>query len=61
MARFEALALPGLDQRETDVIRRIVEAQGWLASCFKGYGRHGGELFGALMMPLPARKKKVVT
>lgn len=61
MARFEALALPGLDQRETDVIRRIVEAQGWLAGCFKGYGKCGGELFGALMMPLPAKKKKVVT
>ena len=60
MVRFEALALPGLDQRETDVIQRIVAAQGWLVGCFKGYGKYGSELFAALEMPLPARTKKVV-
>ena len=58
MARFQALALPGLDQRETDVIQRIVAAQGWLAGCFKGYGKYGAELFPALQMELPAKKKK---
>ena len=60
MARFDALALPGLDQRETDVIRRIVEAQRWLVGCFRGYGKYGSELFAALEMPLPAKNKKVV-
>ena len=59
MARFQALALPGLDQRETDVIGRIVEAQRWLAGCFNGYGKHGAELFSSLEMTLPVRKQKV--
>ena len=57
-ARFVVLALPGLDQRETDVIKRIVEAQGWLVGCFKGYGKYGGDLFDALMMERPAKKGK---
>ena len=58
MARFQALALPGLDQRETDVIQRIVQAQGWLVGGFKGYGKYGGEMFKALNMALPAKKGK---
>lgn len=60
MDRFQELALPGLDQRETDVIQRIVAAQGWLTSCFRGYGKYGGDLFAALDMPVPVKKKKVV-
>ncbi|MDZ4393988.1 type I-E CRISPR-associated protein Cse1/CasA [Cypionkella sp.] len=61
LARFDARALPGLDQLETDVIARIVTAQRFLAGCFKGYGKYGSEMFGKLGLTLPAKTKKVVT
>ncbi|PTX40392.1 CRISPR system Cascade subunit CasA [Gemmobacter caeni] len=57
LARFDALALPGLDRRETDTIRAIVEVRGFLAMAFRGYGKYGGTMFGKLQMPLPAKKK----
>lgn len=56
--RFEARALPGLDQQETDQIQRIVTAQRFLAGCFKGYGKYGSEMFGKLGMTPPAKVKK---
>jgi CRISPR system Cascade subunit CasA len=55
--RFDALALPELDQRETDAIRAIVQARGFLAATFKGYGKYGGALFSKLQMDLPAKRK----
>lgn len=57
-SQFDALALPGLDQRETDVIERIVQARGRLGAAFAGYGKYGGDMFGALMMEKPAKKGK---
>lgn len=70
IARFEALALPGLDQREiakkrpgidkteTRGVERIIEAHRQLTACFRGYGKYGGDLFDALMMNRPAKKGK---
>ncbi|MDP2737365.1 MAG: type I-E CRISPR-associated protein Cse1/CasA [Pseudorhodobacter sp.] len=60
LARFEARALPGLDQQETDVIARIVMAQRLLRGAFSGFGKYGREMFGKLCMTVPATKKKVV-
>ena len=60
LARFEARALPGLDQQETDVIARIVTAQRLLRGAFAGFGKYGREMFGKLGMTVPATKKKVV-
>lgn len=57
LARFDALAMPGLDQRETDAIKAIVQARGYLAMAFRGYGKYGGVLFGKLLMDLPVKKK----
>lgn len=57
LARFDALAMPGLDQRETDAIRAIVQARGFLAATFKGYGKYGAALYGKLLMELPAKRK----
>lgn len=57
LARFDGLAMPGLDQRETDAIKVIVQARGYLAMAFRGYGKYGGALFGKLLMELPVKKK----
>ena len=53
--RFEARALPGLDQQETDQIQRIVTAQRLLRGAFAGNGKYGREMFGKLGMK-PALK-----
>lgn len=58
LSRFEARALPGLDQQETDRIARIVSAQRILAGCFKGFGKYGSEMFGKLGLAPPAKVKK---
>lgn len=58
LTQFDALATPGLDLRETDAIERIVTSRGRLVGSFAGYGKHGGDMFGALMMEKPAIKKK---
>jgi CRISPR system Cascade subunit CasA len=55
--RFEARALPGLDQQETDQIQRIVTAQRLLRAAFAGHGKYGREMFGKLGLALPAKKK----
>lgn len=57
LARFDGLALPGLDRRETDAIKAIVQARGFLAMAFRGHGKYGGALFGKLLMELPAKRK----
>jgi CRISPR system Cascade subunit CasA len=57
MGQFEALALPGLDQRETDIIARIIAAQRVLAGNFAGYGKYGRAIYEAMMMQTPASKK----
>lgn len=58
LAQFDTLALPGLDQRGTDVIARIVQARRILQNSFAGHGKHGGEMFGALALDRPDRKGK---
>lgn len=58
LAGFDALALPGLDQQEADVIERIVAARRLLLAAFAGHGKYGREVFGKLMMEIPARKGK---
>ena len=58
--QFEALALPGLDQRESDVVARIVQAHRNLFGSFKGFGKYGQGIYGALMLEAPMRKKKEV-
>ncbi len=58
LAQFEALALPGLDQRETDIVARIVQARRNLAGSFAGHGKYGGDMYRALMRALPAKKEK---
>ena len=58
LAQFDVLALPGLDGRETDVIGRIVTARRLLLTAFAGYGKYGREIYGKLMLDLPAKKGK---
>lgn len=58
LAQFDALAMPGLDQRETDIVQRIVQARRNLQGTFAGYGKYGGEMFGALGLEKPAKKGK---
>lgn len=58
LRQFDALALPGIDQRETDQIGRIVEARKFLGMAFAGYGKQGKAIFDALGLPLPEKKGK---
>lgn len=58
LAQFDALALPGLDQQETDVIARLVTARRFLLTTFAGHGKYGDAMFGKLMLEKPARKGK---
>lgn len=57
LKQFDALAVPGLDQRETDRIEKIVEARKYLTGTFAGYGKQGREIFVHLGMEPPAVKK----
>lgn len=58
LAQFDALAVPGIDQRETDQIERIVTARKFLGLAFGGYGKQGKAIFEALNLPLPDKKGK---
>lgn len=58
LAQFDALALPGLDQQETDVIACLVTARRFLLAAFAGHGKYGDAMFGKLMLEKPARKGK---
>ena len=57
LTQFDALAVPGLDQRETDGIERIVKARKHLAGAFAGYGRQGRDIFEQLGIDPPVVKK----
>lgn len=59
LRQFDALALPGLDKRETDIVQRIVQARRNLQGSFVGFGKYGGEMFGVLGLERPAKKGKV--
>lgn len=59
LRQFQTLALPGIDQRPTDQIARIVDARKYLAAAFSGYGKQGREIFDNLGMdPTPTNKGK---
>lgn len=58
LRQFDALAVPGIDQRETDQINRIVTARKFLGLAFGGYGKQGKSIFEALDLPLPEKKGK---
>lgn len=56
--QFDALAVPGLDRRETDRIAQIVKARKGLSAAFAGYGKHGDTLFRQSGLVPPANRKK---
>ncbi len=58
LKQFDALALPGIDQRETDGIKRIVDARRVLGLAFAGYGKQGKAIFDALGLDAPEKKGK---
>lgn len=58
LRQFDALAVPGIDQRETDQIGRIVEARKYLGLAFAGFGKQGRAIYEAIGLPLPERKGK---
>lgn len=58
MRLFEARAVPGLSERDIEKQREITTAHRNLGSTFAGYGAYGGKAFGALMLPLPSKKRK---
>jgi len=58
MRQFDALALPGLDRRESDRIEAIVDARRALAGTLHGYGKIGDALFKALGLVPPVAKKR---
>lgn len=58
LKQFDALAVPGIDQRETDQIKRITEARKFLGLAFAGYGKQGKAIYEALGLQLPERKGK---
>ena len=58
LARFEALALPGLGDRDTKAQRAIVDAHRALRGTFSGYGKFGQAAFDALDLPKPAKKPR---
>ncbi|MDO5603768.1 MAG: type I-E CRISPR-associated protein Cse1/CasA [Paracoccus sp. (in: a-proteobacteria)] len=55
MDLFETRALPGLADRDIAVQHRIVQAHRHLSAAFAGYGKRGGDAFGAMGLPQPAR------
>jgi CRISPR system Cascade subunit CasA len=58
LKQFDALAVPGIDQRETDQIERIVTARKFLGLALAGYGKQGKAIFDALGLQVPDRKGK---
>nr|RDS94867.1 type I-E CRISPR-associated protein Cse1/CasA [Cereibacter sphaeroides f. sp. denitrificans] len=56
LRQFNTLALPAIEQRETDRIQKIVEAGKFLDLAFAGYGKQGKAIFDALGLPLPEKK-----
>lgn len=58
LRRFDALALPALDQRDTTEIQKIVTARRNLTRTFAGHGKYGKNLYQALGLDLPSTKGK---
>lgn len=58
LRQFDALAVPGIEGRETDQIERIVQARRFLGLAFAGYGKQGKSIFDALELPVPEKKGK---
>lgn len=61
LAIFEDLALPGLADRPLAAQQRIVDAHRHLAVALAGYGKTGGAILAALLLPAPLRKKRAAT
>ena len=59
LRRFDAVALPAIDQRDTSDIKQIVQSRRSLTGTFAGYGKFGKQLFIALDMEPPSTKGKV--
>jgi len=59
-AQFDALALPGLSERDTREQEAIVTARRYLGAAFAGHGKQGRDAFTALGLtpPVPKRKEK---
>lgn len=55
--QFDAFALPGLDQRVSDQVQKIVDARKYLGLGFSGYGTQGKVLFQELGFEVPVSKK----
>lgn len=55
---FDDLALPGLAERDTRDQAEIVQARRNLTAAFAGYGKLGGQAFGALGLPVPEQKRR---
>lgn len=55
LSQFDAIALPGLDLRETDHIQRIVEARKFLALALAGYGKQAR--LSSMRLECPCRKR----
>lgn len=58
LAMFDALALPGLAERDTKVQAEIVQARRNLTSAFAGYGKLGQGAYRALGLAVPEKKGK---
>lgn len=57
IAQFEDLSIQGLDQREYENIKAIVDADKFLRLAFAGYGKLGKAIYGALGLELPSNSK----
>jgi len=55
---FESRALPGLDQRETDQQKAVVDAHRFLCADFAGKSKQGAQAWGMLELTPPVSEKK---
>lgn len=60
LAQFDALALPGLADRDTKDQAEIVQARRNLTAAFAGYGKQGRAAYQALGLPVPEQKRRAV-
>lgn len=58
MELFEAAALPGLEQRDSSEVERILRERRFLFGVFSGHGKYGGGIFGPLKLEPPPPPKK---
>ena len=59
LKQFNALALPILPECGIEVIGKIAKARKELIITFSGYGKLGGDIFNALNLPRPEKKKRL--